>query len=42
VKDFLSSGNEVWTDAEAQPEEFIQVGECVVVPITRKALEALG
>lgn len=34
VKAFLASGNEVWTDAEAQPEEFIQVGECVVVPIT--------
>jgi hypothetical protein len=27
VKAFLSSGNDVWTDAEAQPEEFIQAGE---------------
>jgi ketosteroid isomerase-like protein len=34
VKAFLSSGNEVWTDAEARPEEFIQAGDCVVVPIT--------
>jgi ketosteroid isomerase-like protein len=34
VKAFLSSGNEVWTDAEAEPEDFIQAGECVVVPIT--------
>jgi uncharacterized protein len=34
VKAFLSSGNEVWTNAEVQPQEFIQAGEHVVVPIT--------
>ena len=33
VKAFLSSGNEVWTDARAEPEEFIDAGEWVVVPI---------
>jgi ketosteroid isomerase-like protein len=34
VRAFLSSGNDVWTDAKAEPEEFIQAGDCVVVPIT--------
>jgi uncharacterized protein len=34
VKAFLSSGNDVWTDAKVQPEEFIDAGERVVVPIT--------
>jgi ketosteroid isomerase-like protein len=34
VKAFLSSGNEVWTESRAQPEEFIEAGDCVVVPIT--------
>jgi ketosteroid isomerase-like protein len=34
VKAFLSSGNEVWTNANVQAEEFIDAGDCVVVPIT--------
>jgi ketosteroid isomerase-like protein len=34
VRAFLSSGADVWTEAMAHPEEFIQAGERVLVRIT--------
>ena len=37
VEAFLSAGKEVWTDAEVLPEEFIEAGDRVVVPITLRA-----